>query len=284
MPGTLFVVATPIGNLEDITLRAIRTLKEVDLVAAEDTRRTAKLLAHYAIRKPLMSLRAHTEVREAPRLVARLRAGDSIALVSDAGTPGISDPGSRVVRAVREAGLAAIPIPGPSAVAAALSVSGFPADSFTFLGFPPASGRARDEWFAAAQFDPKTLVLFEAPHRVARTLAALAECMGIRHIICNREITKLHEEYIECTNIAAGTAATEMGEFVIVVGPDSGANRDQPDMSRTLDIFDYLTNRDVMSDEQAYLAIAASQGLKPETVRNTVKRAKILVKRHIEQI
>src|SRR5678815_494423 len=135
MPGTLFVVATPIGNLEDLSFRALRTLKEVDLIAAEDTRRTAKLLAHYAIRKPMVSLREHNEHRETPKLVARLAAGESIALVSDAGTPGISDPGQFLVQAAREAAIKVSPIPGPSAVMAALSATGLAADSFVFLGF-----------------------------------------------------------------------------------------------------------------------------------------------------
>src|SRR5262245_49246934 len=132
MAGTLFVVGTPIGNLEDVTLRALRILKQVDAIAAEDTRRTAKLLAHYDIRKPLLSLRDHSEARESPRLIRRLLAGESFALVSDAGTPGIADPGARLVRAAQEAHVTVTPVPGPSAVAAALSVSGFPADQFTF--------------------------------------------------------------------------------------------------------------------------------------------------------
>src|SRR4249920_1407926 len=136
-PGTLFVVATPIGNLEDITLRALRTLREVDLIAAEDTRRTSKLLARYDIRKPLVSLHEHNEHRERVRLVGRLQAGEQVALVSHAGTPGISDPGAPLVRAAREAGIRVVPIPGPSAVAAALSVSGIDLAEFAFMGFPP---------------------------------------------------------------------------------------------------------------------------------------------------
>src|SRR5580765_3703242 len=138
MAGTLFVVATPIGNLEDLTFRALRTLKEVDLIAAEDTRRTAKLLAHYEIRKPLVSLREHNEARQSPRLLDRIAAGERIALVSDAGTPGIADPGARLVRAAHERRLQVVPIPGPSALVTAMSVSGYEADQFVFAGFPPA--------------------------------------------------------------------------------------------------------------------------------------------------
>jgi 16S rRNA (cytidine1402-2'-O)-methyltransferase len=278
MPGTLFVVATPIGNLEDITLRAIRTLKTVDLVAAEDTRRTAKLLAHYDIRRPMMSLRAHTEAREAPRLVARLRAGDSIALVSDAGTPGISDPGSRLVRAVHDAGLPVIPIPGPSAVAAAVSVSGFPADSFTFLGFPPASGRARDEWFAAAKFDPKTLVLFEAPHRIARTLAELKSILVDRPIICTKEISKIHENYVVRRNHNSSVDVHQKGEFTVVIGPADRVHEARIEVQRAIDVFGYLTNTAKVSDDLACTAIAACYGSRPEAVRKTIKRAMILAK------
>src|SRR5580765_2190222 len=146
MPGTLCVVATPIGNLEDLTFRALRTLREVDVIAAEDTRRTAKLLAHYEIRKSMVSLHEHNETRESPRLVARMLTGESIALVSDAGTPGIADPGATLVSAARAAGVPIVPIPGPSAIAAALSVSGVSGSEFLFAGFPPSSGQAREEW------------------------------------------------------------------------------------------------------------------------------------------
>src|SRR5262245_16760447 len=170
MPGTLFVVATPIGNLEDLSFRALRTLKEVDLIAAEDTRRTAKLLAHYEIRKPMVSLREHNERRETPRLIDRLRTGQSIALVSDAGTPGVSDPGQHLVRSAHDAGIKVSPIPGPSAVMAALSASGEPGDEFRFKGFVPRSGDLRKRWLADLQAEPGTVIFFEAPHRIARTL------------------------------------------------------------------------------------------------------------------
>src|SRR5690349_17707575 len=170
MPGTLFVVATPIGNLEDLTFRALRTLREVDLIAAEDTRRTAKLLAHYEIRKPMVSLHEHNEHREAPRLVERIAAGTSVALVSDAGTPGISDPGEQLVRLARERGLTVTPIPGPSAVMAALSVSGQPASEFVFMGFPPHSGKARSDWIGRLANESRTVVAFESPHRIHKEI------------------------------------------------------------------------------------------------------------------
>ncbi len=189
MAGTLFVVATPIGNLEDLSFRALRILKEVDVIAAEDTRRTAKLLAHYAIRKPMVSLHEHNERRETPRLLARLSAGESIALVSDAGTPGISDPGEHLVRACREAGLPVSPIPGPSAVMAALSTSGVPLGEFVFLGFPPRAGKARDVWFTNLSTEPRTAVFFEAPHRIKRTLET-ARYWLINKLLCIEKYQK----------------------------------------------------------------------------------------------
>ena len=196
MAGTLFVVATPIGNLEDLTFRALRTLREVDLIAAEDTRRTAKLLAHYEIRKPLVSLREHNETREAPRLIRRLQAGESIALVSDAGTPAIADPGARLVRAVREAGLPVVPIPGATAIATLLSASGFSGDQFVFMGFPPASGAARDRWLHQLAREDRVVLFFEAPHRARRTLEDVLDSVK-RPIVVGRELTKVNEELVD---------------------------------------------------------------------------------------
>ena len=175
MTGTLFVVGTPIGNLEDLTFRALRTLKEVDVIAAEDTRRTSKLLAHYEVRKTLVSVHEHNEHRETPRILERLGRGDSVALVTDAGTPGIADPGARLVEAAHRAGVRVVPIPGPSAVATALSISGFNADEFVFMGFPPRSGRAREDWLRRLKGDSRVVVFFEAPHRIARTIADLSD-------------------------------------------------------------------------------------------------------------
>src|SRR6186997_2323188 len=165
MAGALYVVATPIGNLEDLTFRALRTLKEVDLIAAEDTRRTSKLLAHYEIRKPLVSVHEHNEHRETPRILDRISRGESVALVTDAGTPGIADPGARLVEAARRDNVRVVPIPGPSAVATALSISGFSADEFAFMGFPPRSGKDRARWLRRLTNDSRVVVFFEAPHR-----------------------------------------------------------------------------------------------------------------------
>src|SRR5688572_15111368 len=178
MPGTLFVVATPIGNLEDITARALRVLREASVIAAEDTRRTANLLARYAITTPTTSLHEHNEAQKSASIVARLERGENVALVSDAGTPTISDPGQRLIRAASDAGFRVESIPGPSAAIAALAASGLPTDSFAFLGFPPARSKARTEWFERAKNIGGTIVFFEAPHRIRKTLAELKETAG----------------------------------------------------------------------------------------------------------
>jgi 16S rRNA (cytidine1402-2'-O)-methyltransferase len=194
--GTLYVVATPIGNLEDITLRALRTLKEVDLVACEDTRHTRRLLTHFAIGTPTISYHDHNARTRAPQLVERLEAGESIALVSDAGTPAISDPGYRLISSAAERGVRVVPIPGPSAAVAALSASGLATDAFLFAGFLPPKSGARRTRLSELKDERATLVLYEAPHRVAETLADMREILGDRHAVVARELTKLHEELL----------------------------------------------------------------------------------------
>ena len=219
-PGTLYVVATPIGNLEDISLRALRVLREAALVAAEDTRRTRKLLTHYGIRGRLVSLREHNERARAPVLVRRLLDGDSIALVSDAGTPGLSDPGATLVRAAADAGVPVVPVPGPSAVLAALVASGLPAEPVTFFGFLPARGAERRRALEALRDLPHTLVLFEAPHRLREALDDLLEVLGDRRIVVARELTKVHEEVYRATLSEAVrhfSAHPPRGEFTLVI-------------------------------------------------------------------
>ena len=271
MPGVLFVVATPIGNLEDLTFRALRTLREVDLIAAEDTRRTSKLLAHYEIRKPLVSVREHNEVRETPRLVARLQAGESVALVSDAGTPGISDPGARLVRAVRGAGLRVVPVPGPSAITAALSASGWDAAKFAFLGFPPPTGLARERWFDALAREPRLAVFFEAPHRVVRTLQDYQTYLVNRQIIVWRELSKIHEESVESHN----HQIRESGEFTLIVAPagnlDSESGVDTADPDQVIDLIGYLTDKLSIGEHGATEMAARAFGL---TLRATLKISK----------
>ncbi len=225
--GTLYVVATPIGNLEDITLRALRVLREVKLIAAEDTRRTAKLLQHYSIATPTTSLHEHNEARKSAALVDRLRAGDDIALVSDAGTPLVSDPGRQLVNAARDAGQVVVAIPGPSAITTALAAAGVDADQFCFLGFPPRKSKALKEWasehLVRAQ---ETVVFYEAPHRIRQTLSALLEILGDRPIIVGRELTKVHEELVmQPMSGHLLRLTTPKGEFVVVIGAAKG----QPD-------------------------------------------------------
>jgi 16S rRNA (cytidine1402-2'-O)-methyltransferase len=216
--GTLFVVATPIGNLEDITVRALRVLREVSVIAAEDTRRTAHLLARHAITTRTTSLHEHNETQKSPSLVARLVAGESIALVSDAGTPTISDPGGRLIAAAIGAGIRVEPIPGASAILAALAASGLPTEAFTFLGFPPTRSKDRKLWFERAVASAGTIVFFEAPHRIRATLQELHSLIGDRPVTIGRELTKAHEQLVRGPiSVVLQTLTEERGEFTIVV-------------------------------------------------------------------
>jgi 16S rRNA (cytidine1402-2'-O)-methyltransferase len=232
-PGTLYVVATPLGNLRDLTLRALDILGSVDTIAAEDTRVTAILLRHYGIAARPLSLHQHNEAQRAARLVLRLQEGQSVALVSDAGTPAISDPGARLVRAVRDAGLPVVPIPGASALAAAVSAAGLVAERFVYLGFLPAAAKARRELLAQVASLPCALILYEAPHRVRATVDELALALGgTRELTVARELTKKFETI---TRVPLGAAAAwlaeesnrERGEFVLAVdAPVRDANAD----------------------------------------------------------
>ena len=195
-PGTLYVVATPIGHLQDITLRALEVLRAVALVAAEDTRKTAQLLAHHGIATPRVSYHEHNETRRTPELLDRLRRGASIALVSNAGTPGISDPGFRLISAAAAEGLRIVPVPGPSAAAAALSVSGLPTDVFLFLGFLSKRGGKRRNQIKALASEGRTVVIYESPRRIRALIAELQEALGDRRAVLAREMTKLHEEFL----------------------------------------------------------------------------------------
>ena len=233
MPAaTLHVVATPIGNLGDLSPRAQQVLREVDAVCAEDTRRSGQLLAHFGIGTPLLALHEHNEQQLAERLVARLLAGESLALVSDAGTPLVSDPGYRLVRAARAAGVKVSPVPGPSALVAALSVAGLPSDRFTFEGFLPAKASARRERLAALAGEPRTLVFYESSHRIEESLADLRAAFGDdRPAVLARELTKLFETVLDGTLAdlharVAADADQRKGEFVLVVqgvGEDADA-------------------------------------------------------------
>jgi 16S rRNA (cytidine1402-2'-O)-methyltransferase len=228
MPGTLYIVATPIGNLEDITLRALRVLKEVDGIAAEDTRHTKKLLTHYDIRTPLTSYHEHNERAAAPALVERMLGGESIALVSDAGTPGISDPGYRLVVAAVAAGIQVTPVPGPSALIAALSAAALPTDRFVFEGFLPEKKKQRRERLLALRDEKRTLVCYEAPHRLKDALGDIENILGDRTVAIAREMTKVHEEFMRgpIREIMTKIAHCEVrGEVVILVQGGAGDPR-----------------------------------------------------------
>lgn len=224
MPGALYLVATPIGNLEDITVRALRILREVDLIACEDTRQTRKLLDHYGIHKPTISYHEHNEAVRTPELIEKLRNEAKIALVSDAGTPLVSDPGYRLVAGAIERGIPVEPIPGPSAILAALAASGLPTDAFRFGGFLPPRSSQRRKALAALKDEPATLVFFEAPHRIRETLADVEEVLGPRPIVLAREITKIHEQFLR--GAAAELRLSEIplkGEFTLLIGKAAAA-------------------------------------------------------------
>ena len=236
--GTLHVVATPIGHLEDVTLRALRVLREADLVLAEDTRRTRILLDRHGIAARPVSLHAHNEAARIARVLAVLGAGGSVALVSDAGTPLVSDPGERLVAAAISAGHAVVAVPGASAVLAALSVAGLPTARFAFVGFLPRRARERDAWLLAWRDREETLVLFESPRRVAATLARLRDVLGDRPACVARELTKLHEEVARGSlgELAAKFSAGARGEVTIVVGgrPRESATGTAPDLDAAI--------------------------------------------------
>lgn len=223
--GILYVVATPIGNLEDITLRALRILSEVDIIAAEDTRTTGNLLRHYNIKKPLTSYFEHNEQFKTPALVRRMLEGNSVALVSEAGTPGISDPGYRIVTEALGHGIPVVPIPGPCAAVTALSIGGLPLHRFAFEGFlPPKSGK-RKNFLKTLAAEERTLVFYESPHRIAGCLADMLEVFGDRAAVLSRELTKQHEEHLRGTlsAIAHKLKATPIrGEITLLV---EGAGR-----------------------------------------------------------
>jgi 16S rRNA (cytidine1402-2'-O)-methyltransferase len=223
-PGsTLYVVATPIGNTADITLRALHVLGLADRIAAEDTRNTGQLLARYGIDKPLIAVHEHNEREAAQRVIEHLRSGERVACVSDAGTPGISDPGARLVDAVRDAGFQVVPLPGASALATALSVAGDWVATFTFVGFLPPKPKQRAAALQALAAHEQALVFYEAPHRIADTVQALAHAFGpARRLLIARELTKLHESIHHCTLAEgpawlAGDPNRQRGEFVLVV-------------------------------------------------------------------
>ena len=278
MPGTLFVVATPIGNLEDITGRALRVLREASIIAAEDTRRTAHLLARYAITTPSTSLHEHNEAQKCASLVGRLERGDNIALVSDAGTPTISDPGTRLIKAAIDAGIRIEPIPGPNAAIAALAVSGLPSESFTFLGFPPVRSKARSDWFERARTVGGTIVFYESPHRIRETLSQLRNEVGDCQIVLCRELTKAHEELVRGQISAVlGKISALVGEFTIVVDIGRTTNKAlsvAPGAGEILVEFGELTYSVGMTRRAAIATLAKRHGLGANAIYELIERGK----------
>ena len=230
MSGVLYIVATPIGNLDDITHRAVEVLKAADLIAAEDTRHSQRLLAHLGIRRKMLSLHEHNEARRVDRLLSRLQAGDRVALISDAGTPLISDPGYALVHAVREAGIRVSPVPGPSAIVAALSAAGLPTDRFSFHGFLSQKNAERLDRLAEMRQAPGTQVVLESSHRIRRLLEQLQTVLPERRVVVAKELTKTHENFLEGT--AAGILrlfdedpSLQKGEFVVLIDGPGLADR-----------------------------------------------------------
>jgi len=281
MPGTLFVVATPIGNLEDITARALRILREVALIAAEDTRRTSHLLARYSITTPTTSLHHHNEHQKTSAVVDRLMRGESVALVSDAGTPVVSDPGQHLIRTAIEAGVRIEPIPGPSAVMTALAASGFPADAFTFLGFPPIKAKDRATWLKRLAAIGGTIVFFEAPHRIRPTLEEILARIGDQPAVVCRELTKVHETLVRGPiSSVIGAPRQSQGELTVVIHVSQMTEHVslEPASERELAIqFGEITESAGLTKRKAINILARRHGRPPNEIYKAVERGRKLV-------
>jgi len=277
MPGTLFVVSTPIGNLEDITLRALRTLREVAVIAAEDTRRTAILLRRYEITTPMVSFHEHNERERTAELVRRLAAGEAIALVSDAGTPLVSDPGARLVRAAIADDVPVQAIPGPSAVMTALTVAGLATDRFTFLGFAPARRGERARWLQSVKTTPGTLVFFEAPHRIGAFLEDVRTVLGERQIVLARELTKSHEEVTRGSiSEILDRKFNPRGEYTVLVSDQNAelaAPAAAPNPAYVVAEFGRMTTDEAVSARDAVSAIARRASMSKQDVYAALRRA-----------
>lgn len=261
MTGTLYIVATPIGNLEDMTYRAVRILQEVDVIAAEDTRHTKKLLTHFTISTPLVSYYREKEVQRSRELINRLNGGDNVALVSDAGTPGISDPGSILVKNARQAGIPTVPIPGASALGAALSCGGLEPGSFIFIGFAPAKSSHRRKLLQSLAASIYPLVFYESPHRVRRFIEDCHEVLGNRTILWAREMTKKYEDIQETTLADLTTAiATEKirGELVLIIHP---GEEDSPPQESLEEILIWYRDNSDLSMKDVCKKVAGDMGI-----------------------
>jgi 16S rRNA (cytidine1402-2'-O)-methyltransferase len=277
MPGSLYVVSTPIGNLDDMTLRAIQTLKNVALIAAEDTRRTSILLHHFGISTPTTSLHEHNERQKLPQVLQKLAGGSDVAIVSDAGTPLVADPGQRLIAAAIKQGVRVVPIPGPSAVLAALTVSGLPGDQFVFAGFAPSRLNDRIKWLRGMAEEKRPIIFFEAPHRIRKTLSELGQLLGDRPITVARELTKLHEQILRArTTSTSDLDVTDRGEFTVVIGPrDVTSEAPQViDDSEVYHYFYHLTNQEGLERRPALTRTAQHFGLSTKFVFSTLERFK----------
>jgi 16S rRNA (cytidine1402-2'-O)-methyltransferase len=274
--GTLYVVATPIGNLEDISYRAVRVLKESDLIACEDTRHTAKLLHHYGIEKPTVSYHEHNEGARAAELVAKLGQGLNVAQVSDAGMPGISDPGYRVIKLAIEHGVQVIPIPGASAVVAALAASGLPTDSFQFLGFLPARSGERRTLLESVRDAQQTTVVYEAPHRIAETMKDIVELLGAeRPVVLARELTKVHEEFIRgnAAEILQRVQQHDLkGEMTLLLG--KGALHEKGIAKNVAQRVNEIMREQHVDENAALKVVAKEQGISKSEAYRELQRVK----------
>jgi len=274
--GTLYVVATPIGNLEDITYRAVRVLREADVIACEDTRHTAKLLAHYGIEKPTVSYHEHNEAARAEELVEKLEQGTNVAQVSDAGMPGISDPGYRVIRLAIERGIQVVPVPGPAAAIAALAASGLPTDSFQFLGFLPARSGERRTTLESLRDAQQTTVVYEAPHRVVEAMRDIVEILGAeRQVVVARELTKIHEEFLRGS--AAGVLEQLQrrevkGEITLVIGKSAGPARNSK--KNVAERLQEIMREQKLDENAALKVLAKEQGISKSEAYRELQRVR----------
>lgn len=274
----LFLVGTPIGNLEDITLRALRTLKEVDLIACEDTRQTQKLLTHYNIATPTISYHEHNEITRAAELVKKLEEGAQVALVTDAGMPGISDPGYRLIALAIRHHIPVMPIPGPAAFLAALVASGLPTDSFRFNGFLPAKQGARREMLAAIKESPRTQLFYEAPHRIREALADVVTVLGPdRPVVVAREVTKIHEEFLRgrAEDLLALLQSRELkGEITLLIGKAEAGSRPADGAPAVRERFRQILAQEKLDEKAALKKVAKELGLSRSQAYRELQRSK----------
>ena len=276
--GTLFLVATPIGNLEDITLRALRTLKEVDLIACEDTRQTQKLLTHYSIATPTISYHEHNEMTRSAELVKKLEEGAQMALVTDAGMPGISDPGYRLIALAIRHHIPVVPIPGPAAFLAALVASGLPTDSFRFSGFLPAKQGQRREMLESITESPRTQVFYEAPHRIREALEDVVAVLGCdRPVVIAREVTKLHEEFLRgrAEEVLGTVKSRELkGEITLLIGKAETGARPATGTPAVRERFQQIVAQEKLDEKAALKKVAKELGLSRSQAYRELQRGK----------